>query len=257
MRLRHDADRMPRALQHLQDAPHDPEANGPAPTKQVLSLPPLFRGLAEEVEFFFGEVGERRSLLRLYEVQYGAEATIYLKSKRPNDTHAGLGHNLIRYVSEHDGRPVLYGHDVVTEGLRVRCPEDRLRDLWLLREAIHDRLDCPTQTTDRVAFELLALANVDDSGADGLADDRGETALDTPVVVVKGAGRDICPTDQRTNGDRVVTLLRHKARESDAKTKFLVSCHGLPRQTRARFQLSENVLLGRRCRQGRPTASGH
>src|SRR5207253_3209638 len=73
--------------------------------------------------------GERRSLLHLYEVQYGAEATIYLKSKGPNDAHAGLGHNLIRYISEHDGRPALYGHDVITEGLRICCPEERLRPL--------------------------------------------------------------------------------------------------------------------------------
>jgi hypothetical protein len=213
--LRYDADgsfrQDPRSRQVLPDsasvplsfcvvAPYDPAAKGPAPARQVFSLPPLFRGLAEEVEFYFGEAGERRSLLRLYEVHYGAEATIYLKSKGARDAHAGIGHNAIRYVSEHDGRPVLYGHDVVTEGLRVCCPEDRLRSL---------------------AADLLAQARADPAGSAHVQDQYLRFLLKFHDWPVEGVGQPLTTFDRRKVADLIATLRADSRHRSESLNAFL------------------------------------
>lgn len=84
-------------------------------------VPPLFGSLVQPLEYYYGEQDGQRSRLAAWEVQYGAEATIVLHKRHPQgeDPQAGRGHNLVRYVSEHDGEPLLYGYDLCTEGLRV------------------------------------------------------------------------------------------------------------------------------------------
>lgn len=97
--------------------------------KETLQLPPWFKGLADSLEFYYGEVGENRSLLKVWEVQYGAEARIKLLSQKKNDPHAGIGQNRVKYISEHDGQATLYGYDLQTEGIRIPYERDRLRQL--------------------------------------------------------------------------------------------------------------------------------
>jgi hypothetical protein len=98
---------------------YDPQTGLDTVPGASVRLPPLFPGLADTVEGFFGEVGASRSVLRVHEAHYGAEATIKLIPQGQNDRHAGHVPVNVRYVSEHDGRPVLYGHDLTTEGVRV------------------------------------------------------------------------------------------------------------------------------------------
>lgn len=92
-------------------------------------LAPLFSGLLEDVEFYFGEVEGERSYLSAHEVHYGSEATIHLVPKGRHDPHGGTVHMNVRYVSEHDGEPLLYGFDLDTEGIRVPYSERRLREV--------------------------------------------------------------------------------------------------------------------------------
>ena len=98
-----------------------------------LELPPLFKGLVNNLDFYYGEVGENRSMLNVWEVQYGAEARIRLLPDEQllrqgrKDPHAGMGQNTVRYISEHDGKPTLYGYDLRTEGVRVPYSYEQLR----------------------------------------------------------------------------------------------------------------------------------
>jgi hypothetical protein len=103
--------------------PH-PQAEG-APK---LSLPPLFPGLLDTLQPFWGEVGGKRSALDVWEIHYGAEATVRLRADRPGDPFAGTGHALVRYRNGFDHKPTLYGYDLTTEGLRVPYDADRLQE---------------------------------------------------------------------------------------------------------------------------------
>lgn len=99
----------------------------PAPEFDRIILPPLFPGLLKDFRLYCGELDGRRSALEAWEVYYGAEAQVRLIPLRRNDPHAGTGTNLVRYDNEHDGRPTLYGYDMVTEGLRVPYAPDAVR----------------------------------------------------------------------------------------------------------------------------------
>lgn len=67
-------------------------------------------------------------MLSVYEVHYAADATIRLLGRR-DDPHAGATFSRVRFLSEHDGRPVLYGHDLTTEGLRLPYSAAALEEL--------------------------------------------------------------------------------------------------------------------------------
>lgn len=94
----------------------------------ALMLPPLFPGLLDELRVFFGEVDGRRSALDVWEIHYGAEATVKLKASKAGDPHAGTGHVLVRYQGGPDKKPTLYGYDLTTEGLRVPYDLGRLEE---------------------------------------------------------------------------------------------------------------------------------
>ncbi len=101
------------------------DAAGPAPDAGGVELPPLFPGLLDTLRLYCGEVEGRRSAVCVWEIHYGAEATVKLKARKAGDPHAGTGHALVRYHSEHDREPTLYGYDLTTEG--VRAPYDPAR----------------------------------------------------------------------------------------------------------------------------------
>jgi hypothetical protein len=104
------------------------DRGGPVPDAGGVELPPLFPGLLDEVRLYCGEVEGRRSAMDVWEIHYGAEATVRLKPQRAGDPHAGTGHALVRYHSDHDREPTLYGYDLTTEGLRVPYDRDRLAE---------------------------------------------------------------------------------------------------------------------------------
>lgn len=105
--------------------------NGVSPSSDMLQLPPLFPGLLEELHVFAGEVGGQRSALAVWEVHYAAEARVILLPgpRGKDDPYAGTGTNLVRYESEHDHEPTLYGYDLTTEGLRIPFNEERLAEV--------------------------------------------------------------------------------------------------------------------------------
>ena len=90
-----------------------------ADSARPIPLPPLFPGLLDELRPYCGEVEGQRSALDVWEIHYGAEATIKLLPNRVNDPHAGTGHALVRYHGGPDEQPTLYGYDLTTEGLRA------------------------------------------------------------------------------------------------------------------------------------------
>lgn len=100
-----------------------------APSKETVALPPVYDGLVEEIDFYFGEKQQKRSAIKVWEAHYGAEASIQLASKNPEDPHAGRGDLEVEYISEHDGDPILYGYDLETEGLKIPYDKGRLEDL--------------------------------------------------------------------------------------------------------------------------------
>src|SRR5690606_35683635 len=106
-----------------------PNENEPGAPSGSIALPPLFGDWVDRFEIFAGEVDGRRSALKVWEVQYGAEAQVRLEKKGANDKHTGTGVNIVRYKSEHDHKPTLYGYDLKTEGIRVPFNDSRLRKL--------------------------------------------------------------------------------------------------------------------------------
>lgn len=99
------------------------------PAGRQVHLPPLFGALVPDLEYFFGEHREQRSRLNVWEIEYGAEATIVLHKTNYRDQKAERGLNLVTYASEYDGQPLLYGFDMRTEGLRVPYNRDVLQEL--------------------------------------------------------------------------------------------------------------------------------
>lgn len=99
-----------------------------APSSARMAVPPLFPGVLDELCFYAGERDGRRSAIFVWEVHYGAEARVVLvpDPRGKNDPHAGTGTNLVRYESENDQEPLLYGYDLTTEGVRVPFGEERL-----------------------------------------------------------------------------------------------------------------------------------
>lgn len=93
-----------------------------------IALPPLFPGLLEELRLYCGEVGGQRSALDVWEIHYGAEATVRLRAESTGDPHAGTGYALVRYRNGFDQQPTLYGYDLTTEGLRVPYDAARLEE---------------------------------------------------------------------------------------------------------------------------------
>ncbi len=100
-----------------------------APSKETVALPPVYGKLIEDVDFYFGEKGQERSAIKVWEAHYGAEASIRLASKESDDPHAGQGDLEVEYISEHDGDPILYGYQLETEGLKMPYDKDLLEDL--------------------------------------------------------------------------------------------------------------------------------
>ncbi len=100
-----------------------------APSKETVALPPVYGSLIEDVDFYFGEKGQKRSAIKVWEAHYGAEASIRLASKESDDPHAGQGDLEVEYISEHDGDPILYGYQLETEGLKMPYDKDLLEDL--------------------------------------------------------------------------------------------------------------------------------
>jgi hypothetical protein len=100
-----------------------------APLKETVALPPVYDGLVEDINFYFGEKEQKRSAIKVWEAHYGAEASIQLASKGPEDPHAGRGDLEVEYISEHDGAPILYGYELETEGLKIPYDKNRLEDL--------------------------------------------------------------------------------------------------------------------------------
>lgn len=98
-------------------------------TQQAVALPPLFGPLIPDLQYFFGEKHGERSRLNVWEIQYGAEATVVLHKVNPQDKKAERGINRVTYASEHDGQPMLYGYDMRTEGLRVPYDREVLQDV--------------------------------------------------------------------------------------------------------------------------------
>lgn len=94
-----------------------------------LALPPLFKGLVDKLNFYFGQAGAKRSILDVWEIYYGAEATIKLQSQQKDDPHAGMGQNIVKYISEHDGSPTFYGYDLKSEGVSVEYNAETLREI--------------------------------------------------------------------------------------------------------------------------------
>lgn len=119
--------------------PHQ-EGEEISPDAGGINLPPFFPGLLDELRLYCGEVDGRRSALDVWEIHYGAEASVKLRSERPRDPHAGTGHALVRYFGgdENQRLPTLYGYDLNTEGLRApydpNCLEENAQavfdELW-------------------------------------------------------------------------------------------------------------------------------
>jgi hypothetical protein len=99
------------------------------PSKRTIALPPVYDGLVEDVDFYFGEKEQKRSAIKVWEAHYGADASIQLASRGPEDLHAGRGDLEVEYISEHDGAPILYGYKLETEGLKIPYDKVRLEDL--------------------------------------------------------------------------------------------------------------------------------
>lgn len=99
-----------------------------APSSASMEVPPLFPGVLDQLCFYAGEQDGQRSAIFVWEVHYGAEARVILvpDQRGKKDPHAGTGANLVRYESEQDHKPLLYGYDLTTEGVRVPFGEARL-----------------------------------------------------------------------------------------------------------------------------------
>ncbi|MBX9624195.1 MAG: DEAD/DEAH box helicase [Gemmataceae bacterium] len=122
----------------------DPASAAPTRPSAGIPLPPLFGGLADQVETYCAEAGDARSVLHVYEAHYGAEAAIKLIPRTRDDPHAGTVYLDVRYVSEHDGGPTIFGHDFGTEGVRLGYDPGRLA-------ALAAGLAARLQTNDRTA----------------------------------------------------------------------------------------------------------
>ncbi|WP_218916376.1 DEAD/DEAH box helicase [Calidithermus chliarophilus] len=155
------------------------------PAQQPLRLPPYFPGLFDTVEPYYGEVNATRSYLEAWDVYYGAEATIKLMRKIPNDPHARTGYNLIRYASEHDRKPLLYGYDLTTEGVRAPYNPDVL------------------ERTARVLFEEL---QADGQQKRHLQDQFLRFILKHETWPIGGVENPINRFDQRKAADLISTL---------------------------------------------------
>lgn len=107
----------------------DPDTGRPTRPAARRLLPSLFPGLADSVECFGGEVEGERSVLRVHEAYFGAEAALKLVRRGNNDRLAAARYLDVRYVSEHDGRPTLFGHDLTTEGIRLGYDPARVEEL--------------------------------------------------------------------------------------------------------------------------------
>lgn len=161
---------------------HDVESN------DIVSLPPIFRGLVEELEFFYGEVDGKPAQIQAWEVYYGAEAHVRLLpngNQGSKDRHAGMGHDRIRFISEHDGKPTFYGYDLETEGLRARYDRDRLTEV--ARRILDDVLQDPAQLSH-------------------LQDQYLRFLLKTEAWPLQGVAEPITVYDQRTLADLIATL---------------------------------------------------
>lgn len=102
--------------------------------QQALELPPLFKGLLDQLDPFYGQPGREASSLSTYEAYYGAEATIKLIPISRNDPAARTGYTTVRFVSKPKGSdgpqvPTIYGYDLQTEGLRAVYDPERLKQV--------------------------------------------------------------------------------------------------------------------------------
>jgi hypothetical protein len=125
---------------------------GTAVNAGAVALPPLFPGLLDTLRLYCGEVEGRRSAISVWEIHYGAEATVKLKAVKAGDPHAGSGHVLVKYKSEHDGKPTLYGYDMTTEGLRAPYDAERLAET---AAAVFDELWADDSSQSHVQDQYL------------------------------------------------------------------------------------------------------
>ena len=95
-----------------------------------LPLPPLFPGLLDRIDGFCGGDDDARAPVRVWEAHYAAEARVVLLANRWEDDQAGAVSQTVAYTDGSSGVPLLYGHDLETEGLAAPF------DLVLLRSAV-------------------------------------------------------------------------------------------------------------------------
>ena len=110
---------------------------GASPESSRIDLPPLFAGLVDSLVVYCGEVDQCRSTLEIWEAHYGSESHLRSLRDAPSDPMPPPASVFVRYKSEHDGRPVLFGYDLRSEGVGVPYDRSRLAEAAeaLLEEA--------------------------------------------------------------------------------------------------------------------------
>lgn len=89
-----------------------------------LRLPPVYPGVLDELDGYCGNDADSRAPVQVWEVHYGAEARVVLRPNGPQDDQAGTVGTTVAYTNDADNdAPLLYGHDLATEGLAA--PFDR------------------------------------------------------------------------------------------------------------------------------------
>lgn len=93
----------------------------------ALRLPPVFPGLLDRLDGYCGNDADSRAPVRVWEAHYGAEARVVLLPNGRDDDQAGTASTTVAYVGGPDEVPLLYGHDLATEGVAAPFDRNRLR----------------------------------------------------------------------------------------------------------------------------------